>query len=289
MQSEAVKSLVRAVIPREVRNWARSPRKSAGWLWRSARFRFGLIQELQISSECSLVCHPLAYKSAYMAQVCDPEQCEEFRQFLSHCHAGMLLFDIGASFGIFSLACAKLGGKAVAVEPSELAANMMATQLRLNSLVDAVDVIQAAAGETTGSIEMLSEGVFADGYYKVVSGRSKRETTRVDVTTVDDLSARFGTPSHLKIDVEGYEGAVLRGARQLLRKSSPLIFLELHNEMVAASGGDPTFALNELRTSGYEIFSTQSEAISDAQVLSYPICRILARRSSPSRSDLDEP
>jgi FkbM family methyltransferase len=187
MDNEAVKSVIRAVIPREARNWARSPMKSAGWVWNTARFKFGL-SKLQFSPDCSLVCHPLAYKSAYEAQVGDPEQCEEFRQFLRHCHAGMFLFDIGASFAIFSLACAKLGGRAVAVEPSGLATKIIAIQLRLNGLVGAVEVIQAAAGKSAGSIEMLSSGVFADGYYKVVSGRSKRETTRVEVTTIDDLS-----------------------------------------------------------------------------------------------------
>ena len=40
MRTEAVKSVGRAVIPREVRNWMRSSRKSAGWSWHSARFKF---------------------------------------------------------------------------------------------------------------------------------------------------------------------------------------------------------------------------------------------------------
>ena len=278
MQSEAAKSLVRTVIPRSVRNWMRSPRKSAGWMWQTARFRLGASKELQLSPRCSLVCHPLAYRSAYEAQVCDPDQSEEFRQFLSYCHAGMFLFDIGASFGVFSLACGKLGGRAIAVEPSAIATEMIETQIKLNGLAGTVEVVQAAAGESTGSIEMLSSGVFADGYYKVVPGRSHRETTSVDMTTVDDLCTRFGMPTHLKIDVEGYEGAVLRGARQLLAKSSPLIFLELHNQMVAATGGDPSQLVDELLNLGYEFFSVRGERMSKGLALSAPICRVLARR-----------
>lgn len=278
MHTDTVKTVARAVIPRGVRNWMRSPRKSAGWLWQNARFNFGYSEKLQISPECSLLCHPLAYRSAHEAQVCDPEQSEEFRQFLRFCHPGMLLFDIGASFGVFSLACAKFGGRAVAVEPSAIGTKMIETQLKLNGLGGAVEVVQAAAGELAGSIEMLSSGVFADGYLKVVPGRSQRETTRVDVTTVDDLSARFGTPSHLKIDVEGYEGAVLEGARQLLNESSPLIFLELHSEMVVASGGNPSQSLDQLLNAGYKVFSVHGESITKEQALSAPICRVLARR-----------
>jgi hypothetical protein len=126
----------------------------------------------------------------------------------------MLLFDMRGSFGLFSSRCAKLGGRAVAVDPSAIATRM-----------------------TVGSIEMLSSGVFADGFYRVAPKRNHREMTCVDVITIDNLSARLGVPWHLKIDAEGYEGTVLRGARKVLSRSSLMVFLELHDEMVAASGG----------------------------------------------------
>lgn len=224
------------------------------------------------------MCHPRAFEVAYRAQVCDPEQAAEFRQFLSHCHKGMLLFDIGASYGIFSLVAADVGGKAIAVEPSLIAVKMLSTQMRLNGLGDSIEVIAAAAGEREGSIRMLSSGVFSNGYFRFEKGRNKIETSSVNVITVDMLDAQFGTPSHLKIDVEGYEGAVLRGARKLLNESSPLIFLELHNEMVAATGGDPSFCLDELHRLGYSIFAIHGGPISKREALSVPISRVFASR-----------
>lgn len=216
MEREKLKSAVRALVPREVRNWVRFSQKIFHWIWMNARFTFGFREHLQIAEGHTLLCHPLAYEVAQKAQVDDPVQSAEFHQFISLCRPGMLLFDIGASFGVFSLICGQVGGKAVAIDPSHIAARMIATQLKLNNLKDRVEVLEAAVGDTEGSIEMLRPGIYSDGYLRFEVGRDSRELTRVPVTTVDHLTERYGQPSHLKIDVEGYEAAVIRGARRLL-------------------------------------------------------------------------
>jgi len=277
MQSEGIKSAIRAIVPRDVRNWMRSPAKALTWLWQSARFTCGFTNALEISDGESLLCHPLVFRAAQTAQVRDPEQAAEFHQFISHCHPGMFLFDVGASFGIFSLACARLGGKAIAIDPSRIATKLIAKQVKLNSLNDQIRILESAIGDTDGTIEMLSSGIYSNGYYRYEPGRDKRELTRVAVTTVDHLAERFGRPSHLKIDVEGFEAAVIRGARELLKRSSPLIFIELHNEMVRTAGGDPAYCANELLRLGYSIFSAYGTPLSVEQALKPPICRVLAR------------
>ena len=282
MQLKRIKSTIRLLVPRDIRNWLRSPAKAFTWLWQSARFRCGLNDRLEISGGQSLLCHPLVYRAVQAAQVRDPEQAAEFHQFVSQCHPGMFLFDVGASFGIFSLACARLGGKAIAVDPSRIATNMIAKQLKLNNLNDKIRILESAIGDTAGTIEMLSSGIYSDGYYRYEPGRDKRELTRVPVTTVDHLAERFGQPSHLKIDVEGYEAAVIRGARGLLKGSFPLVFIELHNEMVLASGGDLAYCVNELLRLGYNIFSAYGTPLSVEQALKPPICRVLARSAVSS-------
>jgi len=194
----------------------------------------------------------------------------------------MFLFDVGASFGIFSLACARLGGKAIAIDPSRIATKMIAKQLKLNNLDDKIRILDSAIGDYDGTIEMLSSGIYSDGYYRYEPGRDRRELTRVPITTVDHLAERFGPPSHLKIDVEGYEAAVIRGARELLKRSSPLVFIELHNEMVLASGGDLTYCVNELLRLGYNIFSAYGTPLSVEQAVKPPICRVLAKSAVSS-------
>ena len=67
--------------------------------------------------------------------------------------------------------------------------------------------------------------------------------------TVDQMAAEYGVPTHIKIDMEGHEASVLRGARATLERHSPFLFLELHNEMVQFGGGNPNEALQSDRRS----------------------------------------
>ena len=184
-----------------------------------------------------------AHRVAYQAQVVDPEQSEEFKNFLLQCSDRMFLFDVGAHFGIFSLAAAHFGGKAIAVDPSPIATRMIARQAALNGLTKSIRIVQAAVSDESGEVELLSSGVFSDGYFKISRGGAKSELTRTRAMTIDELAGQHGAPTHIKIDAEGQEAAVLRGGRKTLEKSSPILFLELHNDMVSAEGGDPKFCL----------------------------------------------
>jgi FkbM family methyltransferase len=276
--SAMTKTALRTLVPRTLRNWLRSPSKSAEWLWDCARFSAGATKIAPILPDWGLRCHPYAYKIVIRDQMDDPEQGSEFRNFVSNCSGSMLLFDVGAHFGVFSLVAAHFGGRAVAVDPSPTATRMIGVQAALNGLADRIEIVRAAVGDTVGSLNLLGSGVFSDGYFKMVKGRSRRELTEFPATRVDELSTRFGAPTHIKVDVEGYEAAVLRGARQTLKDNSPILFLELHNEMVTSEGGDPHALLDMLDRLGYTTFSTDGEVIRRQAIVAKPIIRILAKR-----------
>lgn len=275
---ESLKTVVRAAVPRPVRNWLRSPSRSAEWMWDVAAFSFGAKRRLTLLDDWSVICHPHFYKVVRQAQIVDPEQSAEFRNFISYCACGMFLFDVGAHFGIFSLAAAHFGGRAVAIDPSPTAAKMITTEARLNGCTKEIQILQAAVSDTSGEVGMLSSGVFSDGYFRFARGRSRNDLTRTQALTVDLMSLQYGIPTHIKIDVEGHEAAVLRGARSTLREASPFVFLELHNEIVASEGRDPTAALDELAALGYSTHSIQGGAISRAEILQPSIIRIVAMR-----------
>lgn len=278
MAAEILKSVIRTTVPRPVRNWLRSPSRSAEWLWDAAAFSFGATRTLALLPDWSLVCHPHFYKVVQQAQIADPQQAEEFRNFSGHCSPGMFLFDLGAHFGVFSLAAAHFGGRAVAVDPSPAATKMIATEVRLNDCAGSIQILQAAVSDTNGQIGMLNSGVFSDGYFQFANGRSRHDLTRTQAVTVDQMSLQYGIPTHVKIDVEGHEAAVLRGAHSTLAEASPILFLELHNEIVTASGGDPASALDEITRLDYETFRIGGKPISREEILRASILRIVAIR-----------
>jgi len=278
MRSERTKSIVRAAVPRPVRNWFRSPSKSLEWVWDAAMFSIGVTRTLRIPPNIAIVCHPRAFKVAYEAQIVDPEQSAEFQRFVSSCVSKMFLFDIGAHFGVFSLAAAHFGAKAIAVDPSPIATRMIIRQAALNGWSKNIRTVQAAVSDTNGTVNMLSSGVFSDGYFIVAKGRSGKELTQTPSITIDQMTSKFGTPTHIKIDVEGQEAAALRGGRKTFSQFSPILFLELHNEMIASQGGDLTAALDEIVKVGYSTFSVDGAPIDRTAIFQKPIIRIVASR-----------
>ena len=76
--------------------------------------------------------------------------------------------------------------------------------------------------------------------------RLRSELTKTAAVTIDQLADQFGAPTHIKIDVEGHEAAVLLGREKTLSRFAPLPVLELHNEMIRSEGGDPSDVLDEL-------------------------------------------
>jgi FkbM family methyltransferase len=278
MPDAVLKTLVRRMVPRAARNWLRSPSKSIEWIWDTIRFFLGVTETLEFPPTLRIAMHPHAFKVACRAQIAEPEESAEFRNFISYCNSGMILFDIGAHYGLFSLVAAQFNGKAVAVDPSEIAIRMIVRQIALNDAGNKIRTLHAAVSDTSGALQMLGSGVFSEGYFKLAVGRSATELTNIRAVTIDEMTSEFGPPTHIKIDVEGHEAAALRGGRETFRRFSPTLFLELHNEMVATDGGDPNAALEELQRLGYAPFSFMGALLDRADIFAKPITRVVARR-----------
>lgn len=215
----------------------------------------------------------------------DPEQVTELDGFISNCRPGMVLFDIGAHFGLFSLAALHYGGpnaRAIAVDPSPTALRIMSIQAQLNHVTDRLSMVQASAGERTGWQDMVAVGVLAGGYFVAPTrDHTARELTHTRQVTLDSLVKDFGvTPTHIKIDVEGYEAAVLRGGGETLSRATAVLFVELHNQMVSERGGDPQETLTLLKSSGYQALTARGNRIMEEDILSRPLIRIIARKPS---------
>lgn len=84
---------------------------------------------------------------------------------------------------------------------------------------------------------------------------------KVELTTLDKIANNQGRlPDVLKIDVEGSELAVLRGARGLFESSRPVILLEFHSPTLAACGGEL------LRHYGYGFFQMGEKELKPVRV-----------------------
>ncbi|HEX2052615.1 MAG TPA: FkbM family methyltransferase [Actinomycetota bacterium] len=155
----------------------------------------------------------------------------EVQRLLSeHVRPGQVAFDVGAHLGFFTLLLARLvgdGGRVVSVEPDPFLGPKLQANLEKNDASN-VTVVRAAAGTVAAERRFVSGGGGGIGHL------GDEGDLQVDGTTLDDLARRFGTPDLVKIDVEGGEVEVLRGAPELLSTGRPVVVVEVHDSAMEA-------------------------------------------------------
>jgi FkbM family methyltransferase len=276
--NELLKNVVRRAVPRSVRNWLRSPSRSLQWIWDEVRFSAGITKTLTLAPNVTVTLHPHAFRTAQRNQIADGDQHAEFIAFLRHCNSNMVLFDVGAHFGVFSLVAVQFGASVVAVDPSPDAVRMITANSRLNRNQHNIRPLLAAVSDKNGDLPMLASGVFSEGYFQVATGRLATDLTNVNALTIDAMTIQFGVPTHIKIDVEGHEAAVLRGGRDTLSAHGPVLFLELHNELINHAGNDPRDVLAELHSLRYRTFTNDDQPVDDSFILGHALIRVIAKR-----------
>lgn len=154
-------------------------------------------------------------------------EVDAFRRFV---RPGDLVVDVGANIGVHTLALARLvgpRGSVLAFEPQRLVYQTLCANIALNSL-DHVQCLHAALDEVPGLLHLLDadprvENNFGGAELAMLAGDAR--AAAVPRLVLDEvLGDRM--PRLIKIDVEGMEAAVLRGARQVLARATPVLYVE---------------------------------------------------------------
>jgi FkbM family methyltransferase len=161
--------------------------------------------------------------------------------FLSAIRPGSLVVDCGANIGWYTLLAASRGTDVLAVEPSPANAALLRASLDRNGLADRVVVVEAAAGEAAG-FASLRFSTDNQGDHRL-GGSLSRDSIDVPVVTVDDLLATHfpgRAPTLMKLDTQGSEVAILRGARTAWQATAaPTIVMEFWPYGLTTCGYEP--------------------------------------------------
>jgi FkbM family methyltransferase len=172
----------------------------------------------------------------------DPDVMRFLRRWI---RPGFVACDIGANVGTYTVPLARLVGPAghvIAFEPNRPTCACLRQNIRQNRLTN-VTLLRAAAGPEAGVAGLI---VTADNFGEVhLAPPGGAETARVNVTTVDIEVARLGLPrvDFIKIDVEGFELAALRGATRTLEENTRLV---VQTEIVPAHSARYGFDVEDL-------------------------------------------
>ncbi len=156
------------------------------------------------------------------------------RTLVEHVRRGDVVYDIGAHIGFFSLLCASLAGEQGRVFAFEPRADNL-DRLRANVAANAVRNIEAhgvAIRDRAGEATFVLHGSSLQGH---LADRPEADGVRVRTQSVDALVASgMPPPDILKIDVEGAEGRVIRGAARTIAHRRPAIVIEIHSDAAGA-------------------------------------------------------
>ncbi len=164
--------------------------------------------------------------------------------------AGDVFYDIGANAGFFSLLgcrCVGSEGRVFSFEPLAENVRSVRAQLRLND-VSHCTLVEAAVVDRSGWIEFCEGTESSTGHVNPREGqRHEVPTIRVKAVTLDDFVETSPPPGFVKMDVEGAELLVLRGARGMLAgERPPKMLIEFHSDRLRRE------CLSMLADVGYE-------------------------------------
>jgi FkbM family methyltransferase len=149
---------------------------------------------------------------------------------------GDVFYDIGANVGAYSLIAAKATGgdaRVYAFEPSPSSFNELSRNVLLNECADSVVALPFALWSENETLSLtLNSAVPGAALHRLrhLTGTAGANTIKILGVRLDDLVERFGlpAPNHVKIDTDGHELEVLRGAeRTLARQEWRSIIVEL--------------------------------------------------------------
>ncbi len=168
---------------------------------------------------------------------------------------GMKILEVGANIGYYALIETRLAGPSghlYAMEPSPFNFNLLKRNLALNG-INNYDLYETAAGAENGKAKFL------------LSGRSNLSTfveredltgeeVDVNVIKLDDF-LKEKKVDFIRMDVEGYEGEILKGAEKSLASENrpKYFFIEVHSDLLHKKGSSAREIFEFLGRHGYGV------------------------------------
>ncbi|MHB8216509.1 MAG: FkbM family methyltransferase [Candidatus Sulfotelmatobacter sp.] len=219
-------------------------------------------------------------------------------------HPDSLVFDVGANVGFVATQLAQASKSAncriLAFEPVYDTFAKLTESVRRLGLEGQVSVVCCAVSDKAGGLCSVafdnSYSLYAQVKKDMANSQAGHGFTWSSELTLDSIAASIGCrPTLVKIDVEGYEAHVLRGARTLLESpDAPVVCFELNPKTLGEVGSDVESVATALK--GYRFFYVDDfegqriphgEEIADLASLTW-CCNLFAAPRALSENEIVE-
>lgn len=162
-----------------------------------------------------------------------------------------VVVDIGANIGAFALPVTNAtGARIIAVEPVSSTFALLNDNVRRNQADHAVTTVQSALGDSSGKVIITTDAQSAN-YVLPGQSTARNGEERVPVVSLDELLASEPRIDFIKVDVEGLELKVMRGAQSILARHAPTVMLEVEARWTRRYGYEPQDIFALMADAGY--------------------------------------
>jgi FkbM family methyltransferase len=194
----------------------------------------------------------------YVCQGHEKNEMNWCRCWLELGQAGQSVVDCGANIGYFSAILSQSVdlSDVLAIEGNPKTAALCTQNLALLNIKN-VQVVEAILSDDCSESYTIPDKPGAEPWQRAVKVSS--EIASVHTTTLEQLIADFKlTPSLVKIDCEGFETLILKGASSLLSHIRPAFMIECNDTALQAAGTNRHELLGLLRSANYQLFHLAS-------------------------------
>ena len=173
-----------------------------------------------------------------------------------------VVVDVGANIGFFTLHFAKWvtgSGYVLAIEPEKINYNRLNSKLKKSKITDFVETIQAVLTDKSGSAFIQVNPLHPGDHHIADKG------CPVSGLTLDGILKERGWPhvSLIKIDVQGAEVRVLRGACETIQRYHPAIYVEVDENRLLSYGDSIKTLLSPFLQMDYSLYILNKKSISE--------------------------
>ena len=164
---------------------------------------------------------------------------------------GWTVIEIGANIGYYAMMEARLVHWVYAVEPGPSNYQQLIANVHLNGYTN-IDLHQLAIGDHNGEVGF--EIAKACNWSRIALANGDNNVT-VRMQTLDSFvkENKIAHVDYLRMDVEGYEFAVIQGARKTIERDRPDMFIEVHRDRLADYGHSQLDFMEMMANYGYYI------------------------------------
>jgi FkbM family methyltransferase len=197
--------------------------------------------------------------------------------------------DVGANIGFYSLHAAQivgLEGKVFAFEPTPKTFSRLLENVRINKFENTISCHNIGLSENKGILKLNVSTDGHDAWNTFASPTYDYFTNQIDipVNTLDDVLISNNIDvkkiSLIKVDVEGWEVFVFRGAENFLKaEDSPALLVEFTEEFAFSAGTSCHELYDLIKSYGYNWYtydSKQNQLIPEKKRLHYPYNNLIA-------------